>query len=221
MPLEVIGAGLGRTGTLSLKSALERLGLAPCYHMMEALGHPPHAETWLRASDGEDVDWEEVFAGYRATVDWPACAFWQELIAAYPDAKVLLSVRPSDRWYASFRSTIYEVLTRNETEGPPIPEFQPLMDMGRRTVTERSFGGALGDRDETVAAYEAHNTAVRAAVPEDNLLVFDVAEGWSPLCRFLGRKIPDEPFPNINDRAMFRMLFGLDDQHDHPEARED
>lgn len=211
MPLEVIGAGFGRTGTLSLKTALEQLGFGRCYHMLEAIANPAHGPTWVAAADGEPVDWAALFEGYRATVDWPACAFWRELAEAFPDAKVLLSVRPPDRWYDSFRSTIYEVLTRPLPDPPPPPELLPLFDMGKRVVTDRSFGGQLGSREEIIASYEAHNAEVRRTVAPDRLLELDVAEGWEPLCRFLGVEVPDEPFPNVNDRAFFRAMFDVDE----------
>jgi hypothetical protein len=207
--IEIIGAGLGRTGTLSLKTALERLGFAPCYHMMEVFAQPSHAETWRRAAEDPATDFDVVLAGYRATVDWPACAFWRELAAAYPRAKVLLSVRPPARWYASFRDTIYEVFQQPVTEEEGSPGAM-LLDMARRVVIDRSFGGRLGDRDEMLRAYERHNAEVRAGVAPERLLEFDVAQGWEPLCAFLGVAAPAEPFPNVNDRGAFRAFFGLD-----------
>jgi hypothetical protein len=206
--IEIVGAGFGRTGTLSLKTAVERLGFAPCYHMMEVFAHPTHAETWRRAAEDRATDFDAVLAGYRATVDWPACAFWRELADAYPNAKVLLSVRPPDRWYASFRETIYEVFQQPLPEEAG-PEGAMLLGMARQVVIGRSFGGHLGDRDALVAAYERHNAEVRAGVPPERLLEFDVAQGWEPLCAFLGVEIPEEPFPNVNDRAAFRAFFGL------------
>jgi sulfotransferase family protein len=208
--LEVIGAGFGRTGTLSLKLALERLGFAPCYHMAEVLNDPRRAEAWIAAADGATGGLREALRGYRATVDWPACAFWRELTGLFPEARVLLSVRPPERWYASFRETIYEALTRVLSDPAPAPEMLPFRRLGQRVVVDRSFGGRLGSREEIVAAYERHNAEVRAAVPPGRLLEFDVARGWGPLCAFLDVDAPDEPFPNVNDREFFRAAFGLD-----------
>ena len=111
MALELIGAGLGRTGTLSLKAALERLGYAPCYHMIEVLTAPERGRHWLARTPTGARDWDAIFRGYRATVDWPAAAFWRELVDRYPDAKVLLSLRDADRWYDSVMNTIYPVMT--------------------------------------------------------------------------------------------------------------
>jgi hypothetical protein len=215
MSLEVIGAGFGRTGTLSLKTALEHLGYERCYHMYEVLANLHHAPVWTAADGGEPVDWDLLFEGYRATVDWPACVFWRELMDAFPDAKVLLSVRPPERWYESFRSTIYELMTRELPPGVELPpEFAGLTEMADRVVRDRSFGPRFAEmtRDELIGAYEAHNQSVRDGVPADRLLEFDVAQGWEPLCGFLGRDVPAEPFPNVNDKAQFRMLFGLDQE---------
>lgn len=210
MTLDVIGAGFGRTGTASLKAALERLGFDRCYHMYEVYAHPEHAAVWLRANAGEAVDWDVLFDGYRSTVDWPACTFWRELLAAAPNAKVVLSVRPSDRWYESFHETIYQVLIR------PTPDdledwLATLLRLGAEVVRERTFGAHFEEltRDDIIAVYEAHNAAVNADVPSERLLVFDVAEGWAPLCAFFGLPVPDEPFPNVNDRDQFRDLHGL------------
>jgi hypothetical protein len=210
--LELIGAGFGRTGTLSLRTALERLGYGPCYHMFEVFANPSHALTWRDAHEGRPVDWRAHFDTYRATVDWPACVFWRDILEAHPDAKVLLSVRPPDRWLASFKATIYEVTVTP----PPIvatlpPEFETLVDTCTRIVGDRSFGDLAGlSDDEIVAAYERHNAEVRADAPADRFLEFDVAEGWGPLCELLGVPVPDEPFPNVHDTAQFRQSMGLD-----------
>lgn len=212
MALDVIGAGFGRTGTLSLKTALEHLGFERCHHMMEVMANPAQAPVWTAACRGERVDFDALLAGYRATVDWPACVFWRELMAAYPDAKILLSVRPSARWFASFRSTIYEVMTRQLPQGVEIPApFADVAEMGAAVVRDRSFGRDLAAMTEAeiIATYEAHNQSVRDGVPDDRLLEFDVVQGWAPLCAFLEVDVPDEPFPNMNDTAQFRQMFGL------------
>lgn len=212
--LEVIGAGLGRTGTLSLKAALERLGFGPCYHMTELFSHPEHTPTWEAALRGEPVDWEDVFAGYRATVDWPGAAYYDRLLARYPDAKVLLSVRDPERWYDSVANTIYQAGRLAQAGRPPggadDPQFAARARIGRMIdamAWQRTFGGQFEDRARAIATYEAHNRAVQEHVPADKLLVFDVKAGWEPLCRFLGVPVPaDEPFPHLNDTASFRQM---------------
>jgi hypothetical protein len=215
MAIEVIGAGFGRTGTLSLKTALEQLGFGPCYHMYELLQSIEHAAQWNRAHRGDVESIREPLADYRSTVDWPGCAFWRELLDLYPHAPVVLSVRPAARWYESFRETVGAVLAAGQDEDPAtVPaEFQQVADLRDGVVRDRSFSPSfdVNDRTAVIAAYEAHNDAVRATVPEGRLLEFDVAEGWDPLCAFLGVPIPAGPFPHINDRDQFRTLFGLDD----------
>jgi Sulfotransferase domain len=97
MALRVIGAGFGRTGTHSLKLALEQLGFAPCHHMYEVRAHPEQLAFWQAAARGELPDWDEVFAGFAAQVDWPGARFWRELAEHFPHAKVILSVRRPTR----------------------------------------------------------------------------------------------------------------------------
>src|SRR5436305_4702694 len=145
MALGIIGAGFGRTGTLSLKQALERLLGQPCYHMFEVFSHPEHADVWRRAAEGDAVDFDEVLDGYGATVDWPACEFWAELMGTYPDAKVLLSVRDPDRWYSSFNSTIARLLRRS-IDGEPPAEIAPIVAMADRVIVERAFDGKVDGR---------------------------------------------------------------------------
>ena len=216
--LEVIGAGLGRTGTLSLHAALERLGFAPCEHMTNCFANPDRFAHWLEAARrkraGEPIDWRPLFAGYRATVDWPAVYFWRELIAAYPEAKVILTVRDPDRWYDSARTTIYAATqARNATPASRllyglVAWANPRAGRGFRTVKETvwdgTFGGRFGDRDEAIRIFEEHNREVEATVPAERLLVFDVKQGWEPLCAFLRVSVPaGEPFPHVNDAADF------------------
>lgn len=208
--VSVIGAGFGRTGTLSLKAALEQLGFGPCYHMYELLGHLDHAPHWNTALDGEVTALRIPLEGYRATVDWPGCALWSELCDLYPDAKVVLSVRPPERWYASFRETIGALLDAGHPTDVP-EAFVPVFEMSDRLVRDRSFGRDfdVDDVDRVICAYKAHNDAVRAGVASERLLEFDVAAGWAPLCAFLDVPIPDTEFPNVNDREQFRTLFRL------------
>jgi hypothetical protein len=216
--LEVIGAGLGRTGTLSLHAALERLGFAPCEHMTNCFAHPERFALWLEAArrkrGGEPIDWRPLFGGYRATVDWPGAYFWRELIAAHPEAKVILTVRDPQRWYDSTRDTIYAA-TQARTATPAARVLYGLLGWanprageGFRTVQETVWDGTLGgrfeDRDEAIRIFEEHNRDVVATVPPPRLLVFDVKEGWEPLCAFLGVPVPmGEPFPHVNDSADF------------------
>lgn len=217
--VQVIGAGLPRTGTSSMKAALERLGFGPCHHMFEIFANPDHVDRWLRVGSGADVDWDRVLAGYRSTQDWPASYFWRELAAAYPEAKVVLTVRDPRRWYASFRSLMSNGPARlaSETGGGAVhpvlavtQRLRPLLEgMGRATFgPDWRAGEDTLTEDDAVAAYERHVTAVREGLPADRLLVFDVRGGWGPLCGFLGVDEPaDEPFPHLNDSESLKRMF--------------
>ena len=208
MSLSIIGAGLGRTGTLSLKGALEKLGFEPCYHMTEISNVPHHRPLWRRLVDGGTVDWEEIFADFKATLDWPACHYWRELTARYPDAKVILTVRDGGRWYDSIANTIYPVLLDSLSD----PEKSERSAMARKLIFELTFKGRIDDRDYAIGVYEAHNAAVQAAFSPDRLLTYNVAEGWAPLCAFLGIDVPDEDFPRTNTTDEFRGRTGLDSE---------
>jgi hypothetical protein len=208
MSLDLIGAGLGRTGTLSLKLALERLGYAPCYHMIEVLTAPERARHWLERTPTGSHDWDAIFRGYRASVDWPAAAFWRELAARYPAAKVLLSVRDAERWYDSVMNTIYPVML----QGPPERAPRSLHDfhaMVYALICDQTFAGRLDDRAHARRVFEAHNQAVIDAIPASRLLVYRTGDGWEPICRFLDVPVPDEPFPHVNDTAWYRARTGL------------
>lgn len=199
MTLKVIGTGFGRTGTTSLKAALETVGFGPCYHMTEVFAHPAHIPLWHEAAQAGAGDWETVFDGFQASVDWPGAAFWRELVAAYPDAKVIHSERPEADWYRSFAGTIQTPLTAPSPGTPP-----GWSEMVANVVNGRVFGGRGDDEAACLAAYRAHNAAVRAEVPAGRLLVFDPAEGWGPLCAFLGIAEPGEAFPHRNTTADFQ-----------------
>ncbi|HZO91909.1 MAG TPA: sulfotransferase [Chthonomonadaceae bacterium] len=192
MDLRVIGAGLGRTGTHSLKLALERLLGAPCYHMVEVFAHPEHVSAWHSAAEGRMPDWHTLLAGYAAAVDWPAGAFWPELSEAFPDALVVLSVRDPQSWWESAHNTIFQAIPSR----PPDSDWRKMIDA---MMTNR-FTSALDDPQACIAAFERHNARVRETVPRERLLEWNVAEGWAPLCAALGVPIPEEPFPRTNTR---------------------
>lgn len=209
MTLSVIGAGFGRTGTLSIKMALEQLGVGRCYHMVEVFENPHHIALWRAAADGHPVDWDALFAGYGAAVDWPACHFWRHLMDHFPDAKVLLTVRDAERWYQSAHDTIYQAMIGSLPIDDPVARSQ--REMAAKIVLEDTFGGRFEDRAHAIAVYERHNAEVRRAVPPARLLVYELGEGWEPLCRFLGKPVPAEPFPRVNSRDDFRAALGLAD----------
>lgn len=219
--IKVIGAGLPRTGTSSLKAALERLGFEPCYHMFELVTHPDHVDRWLPLASGAAVDWDRVLAGYQSTQDWPASHFWREQAEAYPDAKVVLSVRDPDRWYASFRTLMSRaaLLNRPPEEMPDamrtvigvMTRMQPVMDLiGRGIAADWRYGEGVPNEKEAVEAFHRHTANVTETLPPDRLLVFDVRQGWGPLCDFLGVEPPaDEPFPHLNDNESMEQAIRL------------
>ncbi len=212
--LRVIGAGFGRTGTLSLKEALNQLGFGPCYHMTEVFSHPEHIELWEAAAKGEPINWDDIFAEYHATVDWPSCDFYKELMAAYPKAKVLLTVRDPERWYESVQSTIYSIGRRSRRSPSAlvmslavrkfVPNMRKRLRMLNILIWKGTFKGKFEDKDFAIAVFLQHIEEVKQCVPPEKLLLYNVKEGWEPLCAFLGVAVPQgEPFPHLNDRESF------------------
>lgn len=202
MALQVIGAGFGRTGTMTLKTALEQLGFGPCHHMYEVIIHPEQAGFWERATRGEKVDWEEMFGNYRSSCDWPSCSFYKELAERYPQAKVILTLRDPRAWFKSVSNTIMVsfkgpmTLPDGKRVGPP-GDFAPLL------VGQKTFGGRF-DEAHMIDVFNRHNEEVRRTIPKERLLVFDAKQGWEPLCGFLGVPVPATPFPKTNSTEEFR-----------------
>jgi hypothetical protein len=215
MSLKVIGVGYGRTGTMSTYTALNELGF-PCYHMIEVLenkANASHLDFWRKVANeppGTQQNWESVLGSYTAAVDNPTCCVWRELMAAYPDAKVLLTLHPrgAEAWYESTIDTIY--FTENVWQFKVLEWLTPfgrkMGDMSRKLIWQRNHKGTMNDKAKAIAEYNAHIADVKATVPADKLLVFTVTEGWGPLCKFLGVKVPTTPFPNVNDRAAIKKI---------------
>ena len=198
MTLSIIGAGLGRTGTASLKVALETLGFGRCHHMSEVFGSPDQIGHWTRAAAGKP-DWPAIFEGYGAAVDFPAAAFWRDLADFYPDARIILSVRDPEKWWESTQETILSPLA--EKSMPKMP-FAPVI----KDVVWRFFDGEIHDHDRLIAAFNRHTDEVKAAIPKDRLLVYEAKDGWAPLCRFLGKPVPASPFPRVNSKEEMRPM---------------
>ena len=200
MGLSVIGAGYGRTGTLSLKAALEQLGYDKCHHMIEVISRPGEADKWMAAIDAPSVDWDELFKGFRACVDWPACHFYQSLAQYYPDAKVILTIRDPAEWYQSMSATTLSVI-RPRLADPKIK------NLGTELVVKSAFEGNIDDEAHAIKIFQRHTQEVIDSVSPERLLVYQVREGWAPLCDFLGQPIPDTPFPRVNGREEFHDIF--------------
>lgn len=216
----MIGAGFGRTGTTSLKAALETLGFGRSYQLTEVFRHPEHVGVWEAARRGERVDWEDFLAGYEITIDWPACSFYADLMEAFPEAPVILTVRDPDRWYESVRSTIYGIHKLSAGPAPVrlafalaglfAPGVTGIARLADEILWDGTFEGRFEDRRHAIETFHRHNEEVRRRVPSERLLVFEVKEGWGPLCEFLGVEAPTEPFPHLNDtREMRHRLLGL------------
>jgi len=205
--MRVIGAGFGRTGTLSLKQALEELGFGPCYHMQEVARRPSHVRLWLSHAETGNAPWDELFDRFRSGVDYPIANVWAELAEHYPDAKVVLTVRDPERWWESTSSTIYGFRT---AFAPwfrvAVPHVGRFVNMVEKYVWGGLFGGRFTDRDHAIAVFNEHIDLVRSTCPPERLLEFEVAHGWEPLCEFLGVAVPDKPFPHANDTAETRRI---------------
>ena len=207
MPLEVIGAGMGRTGTTSLKLALEQLGFGPCHHMIELIADPSSWAFWTRAYAGEPVDWDEGFKGYRSCTDDPSAMFYDRIADYYPRAKVILTERDPERWWQSVKSTALSDEQAALLENGPAA-MQPLADMVTAMGWDPRLPGKR-DRAKVIAWFERHNAEVRQKIEPGRLLIYQVSDGWGPLCRFLGVPIPETPFPHVNKTDDYlKMLRG-------------
>jgi hypothetical protein len=200
--MHVIGSGLGRTGTYSLKFALNQLGLGPCHHMEEVLHNMSRQVPLWEAVVAGKADWAAAYDGFASAVDWPTASFYRELAAVYPDAKFVLSTRSAESWAESFGETIYAVL-HGRDQAPP--DKRDWLEMVVKIIAKAGIPLGL-DHDGLVKAFKAHEAAVKAAIPAGRLLVFDVKQGWAPLCAFVGKPVPAEPFPRTNDREQFFEL---------------
>jgi hypothetical protein len=204
--LKLINAGLGRTGTTSLQVALDRLGLGPCFHMFDIVGDEERLAQWERiVCDGERPDWATVFDGYTSAVDGPCAVYYRQISEAFPDAKVILTVREAEGWYRSTYDTLYQFALRS-MENPPEPGSRQarLFRVVSTMVWDGLFDGRFSDKDHAIEAYHRHNEEVVRALGADNVLVYDVRQGWEPLCAFLGLEVPQEEFPRANDSASMR-----------------
>jgi hypothetical protein len=221
--LRVIGVGMHRTGSMSVKTALERLGFGPCYHGLEALRRHTDGDHWLAAFEAPgEVDWSMIFAGYRSTLDWPTIHFWEQLAAAYPNAKILLTDRDPDQWWASHVSMfqlsakLEQELTDEQRQWAQRSGFG-RMQTALATVVSATFDGEVFDKAHCLRVFEQHYERVRRTVPAERLLVYRVQDGWEPLCRFLGVDAPREPFPRVNvgDNLLhnIRMAMRQDSTH--------
>lgn len=201
VPLEIIGAGFGRTGTNSLKVALEHLGFGPCHHMFEVRDNPELLADWEALARGEAADWDRIFSAYRSQVDWPGARYWRELAEHFPEAKVILTVREPDAWFDSVQATIAPFVAARGTH--PSPHVNAICEMAIQTIVAPIFDDRMSERDHATQVFSDHIVQVQSEIPAHRLLTFDLREGWGSLCDFLGVEVPDIPFPKTNSSKEF------------------
>lgn len=206
MSLKVIGSGFGRTGTMSMKEALEVLGLGPCHHMIEVMENPEQLAHWKAIAAGEPINWADVFEGYTSQVDWPGAHVWHETYNAFPDARVIHTERPEDAWWESFNNTIGKFFAVGSDLDLP-PHIADIFETMNGWFVKETFDD-FTDRNSAIAAYRLNNERVRDTIPPDRLLVFHVADGWDPLCRFLEVPVPSTAFPHRHPKKEFWEHFG-------------
>jgi hypothetical protein len=206
--LKLINAGLGRTGTTSLKVALERLGFGPCYHMFDVISSEERLRQWENiVCDGQPPDWEVVFDGYTSAVDGPCAIYYRQIMEAFPQAKVILTVRDAERWYQSTHDTLYQFALRNrEDPAGPGSRQSRLYRVTNTMVWDGLFGGRFTDKDHATEVFRRRNQEIVRSVDPGRLLVYDVTQGWEPLCAFLGADPPPEEFPHVNDTESMRKV---------------
>ncbi|HET9915377.1 MAG TPA: sulfotransferase [Anaerolineales bacterium] len=208
MALKVIGAGFGRTGTRSLKSALEQLGFGRCYHMEEVVKNPTHLKHWAEIMEGGRADWETLFRGYQSATDWPVAAYYKDLMAVYPESKIILTVRDPESWHRSVMNTLYQAgrgfFGRFTRILPSAHRFLNAMEKG---IWEGIFHNKLEDKAHAVAVFQKHIEEVKRIVPKERLLIFEAKHGWEPLCSFLNVSVPaNKPYPHRNKGALVRQI---------------
>lgn len=191
MAVMVIGAGFDGTGTGALTLALDRLWLGPCLDLAAWRAHLEHLPAWEEATNGGSVDWDVMLGGHPATAGWPSCHFWRDLAARYPAAKIILTVCEPQAWYRAASATVFASLREPPKDGAgPTAAWRLL----RRIVLQQTFGGSVDDPVLAIAALTMYEREVKEAIPAERLLIYEVSQGWAPLCRFLGVPIPDEAF---------------------------
>jgi len=207
MALKVIGAGFGRTGTRSLKTALEELGFDRCYHMEEVMKNPSHLKHWAEIMEGGKTDWETLFKGYQSATDWPAAAYYRDLMVAYPDAKIILTVRDPESWHTSIMNTLYQAsrkFRRFTRILPPLHQFLTAME---KVVWQGTFHNKVEDKIHAMEVFNKHIEEVKHVVPKERLLIFEARYGWEPLCLFLNVPVPiDKPYPHKNRGDIVRQI---------------
>lgn len=213
MSIKIVGAGYGRTGTKSLQLALEKLGYGKCYHMEELFRNPAGITHWKNAYQGKKVDWTSLFQNYQSIVDFPGAIYYKEIANHFPDTKVILSVRDPEKWYQSVRATIFgfdpgpaikmKMLFKMPFSAPARNLFQ-VIQQSNKAIWNQYFEDKFEDKDYAIQRFKQHIEEAKRVIPKERLLIFDAKDGWQPLCDFLGKEIPSEPYPNSNKKEDFQ-----------------
>lgn len=216
MPIKIVGAGFPRTGTNTLKQALEQLGYSKTYHFKEMIANPTDLQYWLTLEQTGTTNWDALYDGFEASVDLPAYPWYMEHMEKYPDAKVILTVRPFDKWYDSLYNTIYQAGPRTLPEklvmlskllfNPRLRAMIKCVKFAKRRIFEVELQGKFEDKAFAEKVFNDHIEKVKATVPADKLLVYDVRDGWGPLCKFLGVPEPAEALPHLNKKENFKTM---------------
>jgi hypothetical protein len=200
--LEVIGAGFGRTGTHSLKLALEVLGFGPCHHMFEIRQSADQLEVWKAIARTGSGDWHAALSGFKSLVDWPGVKYWKELAQAFPAAKIILTYRDPKSWYQSFAETIVRA-NRAGLYHDPDPHTRGMAELVDEVVFKQTFDNRPEDENHATAVYLRHMADVLTQIPKERLMFYNVAQGWQPLCTFLDVAVPSQEFPQTNSKTEF------------------
>ena len=214
MSLQVIGTGVGRTGTHSLKLALEQLGFGKCYHMVELFQRPENVIYFEKAERGEEVNWDKLFEGYNSAVDYPVARYYKQIIPKYPSAKIIHTVRDPESWYQSAMETIFwaskpsigrmlSLMIKLPFSSTLRKRFPVLKYNGQ--LVDNIFGKDLKNKQEVIKKYNEINAETLNFIPKGRSLVYDVKTGWEPLCNFLNVPVPSTPFPRSNVRDEFKI----------------
>jgi hypothetical protein len=207
MALKVIGAGFGRTGTRSLKTALEELGFGKCYHMEEVMKNPSHLKSWAEIMAGGEADWRSLFKGYQSATDWPVAAYYRDLMVLHPEAKIILTVRDPESWHQSIMNTIYQLSRKFAPFTRIIPVLHQFFIGMENVIWEGIFHKRLEDKAHAIEVFKNHIEEVKSVVPEERLLVFEARQGWAPLCAFLNVPVPaNRPYPHKNKGVFVRRI---------------
>jgi len=216
MAIKIIGAGFPRTGTMTLKTALEILGFNKTYHYKDLIADSKKLRFWLELENTGQTDFDALFKGFEATVDFPGYPYYKILLKKYPDAKVILTKRDFEKWYESTYKTIWKsarkpIIDRlklfiRKLFNKNLRAIFKCIKFMRRVYLKDQFNNNFSSKAHAKNIFFKHIEEVITYVPKKQLLVYDVSEGWEPLCHFLEIPIPNQAFPHLNKKEHFHEM---------------